>query len=635
MAKVVSATTDGAHVLGPVLQRMLEQLPFLVCWVGGDQRYRFANRAYARWFNRGVEDIVGAQVADVLGEDTYSRVAVHIEQALSGKVAEFEVTVGQPDGGGKTMQVTCTPNLGDTGGVDGFFVFAEDTTERRLNEAALEQSRLKFALLFERMLDGCAIHDIICDDDGKPVDYQFVDVNPAFERLTGLQRRDVIGKTVRELLPETEAVWIEQYGRVALTGEAVQFEAFSQELARHFEVSAFSTERGTFAATFKDVTAGRAAEDGRKELQRIIERSPAVTFLWRSEEAWPVEFVSNNITLFGYTPDDFISGRVKFADIVHPDDLPRVTEEVKKYSAEQAEEFEQEYRLKTASGAFIWIDDHTWIRRRADGSISHFQGILLDVSEKKEFEERLRLAKVEAEEANRAKSAFLAAMSHDLRTPLNAIIGFSEMMRARTFGALGDAHYDEYAKDIHRSGQLLVSLINDILDLSKIEAHKYAISDDVIDVSAVVGECVLQSRAASDKKGQVISVDVSASLPALKADERAVMQILNNLVSNAIKFSPDDGRISITAKLGPDNRISVAVTDNGIGMSRKDLAMISEPFAQADGLHARRHEGTGLGLYLVDSLMKLHGGTMSVESTVGQGTTVTVMFPAERTSAVE
>jgi len=607
-------------------QRLLQSMPHAVAWVANDRTHLFANRAYAAQFGRRPEGLVGRHLRSVFGDAAYASAERHIEAALGGESAAFDLALGE--GAGETVIHTeYMPNRTDDGEIDGFFICVRDVTEPKRQESALKESETRYAALFEKMLDGCAVHEIICDGNGDPVDYRFTDVNPAFQEITGLSRDAVIGKTVREVLPETEPHWFKVYGEVALTGKPARFENSAQALGKVFDVLAFSTQPGTFAVIFRDITA-----ENRVELERIVERSPAVSLLWRNEEEWPVDFVSKNIALYGYSPDDFLTGKVKFADVVHPDDLERVVDEVAAYSAGPDDEFSQEYRLKTASGKYIWIEDHTWIRRAADGAITHYQGILLDVTGKKEAERRLKLAMDEAEAANRAKSEFLAAMSHDLRTPLNAIMGFSEMMRTHAFGPLGEEHYEEYAQDIHRSGTLLISLINDILDLSKIEAEKYIVNEMILDVRQLVEESVNQNRAAMNKPAQTVSIDTAAGLPALRADERAVLQILNNLVSNAIKFSLDDGMIGIGVETDAENAIVIAVADNGIGMSEADVESIRKPFAQANGEHARRHEGTGLGLYLVGNLMKLHGGTMRVSSEPGKGTTVTVRFPPARTT---
>ncbi len=243
----------------------------------------------------------------------------------------------------------------------------------------------------------------------------------------------------------------------------------------------------------------------------------------------------------------------------------------------------------------------------------------------------LETVKKESEKANQAKSQFLASMSHDLRTPLNAIMGFSDMMRTESFGPLGDTHYEEYANDIHNSGSLLISLINDVLDLSKIEAGKYELVEKKLHIVSLIEASFLQLRNIADTSAQTLCSDIPASMPTLWGDERAMIQILNNLVSNAIKFTPEGGKICVEAWVHENNGIIITVTDTGEGMSEEGITKALKPFEQADGIHTRKHEGTGLGLHLCLNFMTLFGGTLKIESALGKGTAITLRFPPERT----
>jgi Amt family ammonium transporter len=242
----------------------------------------------------------------------------------------------------------------------------------------------------------------------------------------------------------------------------------------------------------------------------------------------------------------------------------------------------------------------------------------------------MRIAKEAAEEASKAKSHFLASMSHELRTPLNAVIGFSEMINQEVFGPLGHARYREYITDIHSSGTHLLTLINDLLDLSKIEARKYELDEQDVDIAVVALSAARFIQKPIHDKQLKFNTQITPNLPALRGDERVLRQILLNLLSNAVKFTPRGGAVDLKVESEPDGRIAITVSDTGIGIARKDLARVMEPFGQVPGKASPETQGTGLGLPLTRSLVRLHGGTLVLRSEVNEGTTVTIRLPLWR-----
>ncbi len=232
----------------------------------------------------------------------------------------------------------------------------------------------------------------------------------------------------------------------------------------------------------------------------------------------------------------------------------------------------------------------------------------------------------EAEAANASKTIFLANMSHELRTPLNAILGFSDIIAEQSFGPAID-RYREYARDIHNSGNHLLSLINDLLDVAKIEAGKMEIDPQPLDLSPLLESVrrLMGSRALA--KGQMLDFELGTNMPQIIADPRAVKQIVLNLVSNAVKFTPHGGQIHVRCKLSDGGGFTVSVEDNGPGIPKEKLAKVFKPFSQVDNRYDSNGGGTGLGLALVQGLAQLHGGNATIESEVGAGTKVTVYFP--------
>ena len=242
-----------------------------------------------------------------------------------------------------------------------------------------------------------------------------------------------------------------------------------------------------------------------------------------------------------------------------------------------------------------------------------------------ELAENYEQEKIRAEEASQSKSEFLANMSHELRTPLNAINGFSDIMKKEMFGPLGDARYKEYVNDILFSGQHLLSLINDILDMSKIEAGKMTLNTEHLDMSEMISQVMRIVRGRAEENRLKLIYE-TVETPEIEADPRAVKQILLNLITNAIKFTPEEGVVSIAVEPKQTGLI-IHVADTGIGISQADIDRLAKPFEQIDSQHSRQHEGTGLGLALSKSLVELHGGNFNISSVLGEGTTVTFTLP--------
>lgn len=234
----------------------------------------------------------------------------------------------------------------------------------------------------------------------------------------------------------------------------------------------------------------------------------------------------------------------------------------------------------------------------------------------------------EAETANASKTAFLANMSHELRTPLNAILGFSEIIAQECFGPVGSDRYRDYASDIHSSGAHLLSLINDLLDVAKIESGRMEIAPHPLDAAHIFDISLKLIGAHAREKNQALVIGIDPGAPPLYADERALKQILINLVSNAVKFTPEGGRIEVNGGPGPDGGFQITVRDNGPGIPADKLANVFMPFNQADNRFDRQAGGTGLGLSLVRGLAELHGGRAWLESQFGKGCCVYVVLPA-------
>ncbi len=331
---------------------------------------------------------------------------------------------------------------------------------------------------------------------------------------------------------------------------------------------------------------------------------------------------------------------------VHVADRPAYLAALDRCRAEQTQ-VSVEFRAATSKtgpdGAPPAAGDFAWMEMRcrpisdpespgeeveANGAAGQIVAVTRDIMERKTHEEEVLQARDAAEDANRAKTQFLANMSHELRTPLNAIIGFSEILTRELYGTLGDQRYGEYARLIHESGDHLLNVVNDILDMSKIEAGKFSIVVEPFDVSSLVESCcALMAHQAQTKRIRLVT-DLEPGLPELLADKKACKQMLLNLLSNAIKFSDEGGEV-IAAVGRQDGSIALSVTDNGVGIAADDLPRLGKPFVQASSSYNRSHEGTGLGLSVVKGLVHLHGGSFEIESELGKGTVTRILLPLD------
>ena len=317
---------------------------------------------------------------------------------------------------------------------------------------------------------------------------------------------------------------------------------------------------------------------------------------------------------------------------VHVGDRPAFLSALNRCRANN-EPMSVEFRLRRGgsgdSAYYSWVEMRCRPMPQTDGpDQSAVVAVTRDISQHKEYEERLLRARGEAEGASHAKSQFLASMSHELRTPLNAIIGFSEILERELFGKLGEERYRDYARLIHESGEHLLGVVNGILDMSKIEAGKFTIVREPFCVGSLVTSCCDILRHTAETKGLTLETQVADGLPELAADKRACKQMLLNVISNAVKFTEAGGRVTVAASV-EDGDMVFSVSDNGIGIAEKDLPRLGNPFVQAASSYDRSYEGAGLGLSVVRGLAQLHGGSLQLESTLGKGTTVRIHLPLE------
>lgn len=332
--------------------------------------------------------------------------------------------------------------------------------------------------------------------------------------------------------------------------------------------------------------------------------------------------------IYGYDrPEDLVTGLTDISAQLYVDQRRRDEFRALMQAHDVVTNFVSE--IYHRSGRRIWISENARAVRDWSGQILCYEGTVEDVTEKFEQERALRVALRQAEIANKMKAAFLAAMSHELKTPLNAVLGFSEIIRDELLGPVGHEGYRDYAGDIHKSGSRLLTVINDVLDVSRLEGGLLTIDARPESVADLADAAIVQARGIAQDQ-RPIQLDVPADMPILHVDPRRLSQALGNLLANALKFTPENGEVRFIARMQPDGSVHLVVQDTGIGMAEETIAAALEPFRQLDGSLARRFEGAGLGLSISKALAELHGGALNLASAVGEGTTVTIQLPASR-----
>ena len=378
-------------------------------------------------------------------------------------------------------------------------------------------------------------------------------------------------------------------------------------------------------------TAIRAGE----ERYRLLAEN-ATDMITRHDEKGRVVFASLGAQqLFGEPAQKMIGDGL--FERVHVADRPAYLTALSRCHA-NGEPIAVEFRVRRAGAAgparYVWVEMRCRPMRPQDTTAVERPSIVAvtrDVSDRKAQEAELTRTRDEAESASRAKTQFLANMSHELRTPLNAVIGFSEILNRELFGALGEARYRDYARLIHESGEHLLNVVNDILDMSKIEAGKFKIVKEPFEVASLVKSCCDLMRHTAEQRSLSLIVDVAPGIPELPADKRACKQMLLNVISNAIKFTDPGGWVRVSARVEGES-VELVVADNGIGIAEADLPKLGNPFVQANNSYDRSYDGAGLGLSVVKGLARLHGGQLELASTLGQGTTATILLPLDSPS---
>jgi signal transduction histidine kinase len=625
---------EEAKAKSELLQMTQDNMAQGICVLDADLRIINFNRLWAEMFDLPPEIArKGIDFRDVLtyramrGDYGPGHIDAQVSERLGkiGRGGTYRVERSQPTGTMIAIQRSPIP-----GG--GFISTYTDVTERWKAEKENAAKSQLLHTMFDTVTQGIAVYD---------ADYTLISSNRQYSDLLGFAPdflvpgmsyddviRAIAAKGILGSRPVEEI--IADFRNAIESQPESQFEQHSSD-GRIMIIHRSRMPNGGFVIALTDVTNVRKAEREVAEKGRLLElalKSMGQGIAIHDRDLRMIACNEKYIAFRGNIPAELVQPGMAHEDSLRfrarrGDFGPGDIEQQVRSRIEKMKRGDIFVPVRLVNGRVIQA-------KRDPMPDGGFVTTYTDITEIKAAEAELIRARDIAESANTAKTEFLANMSHELRTPLNAIIGFSEMMKNEMFGPLGDMRYRDYCANVADSGMHLLSLINDILDLSKIEAGKMELNEEIADLGGIIRSCALLMCEQAETAGIFIDTSCPTDLPMARVDTRKIKQVIINLLQNSIKFTPRNGHVKISASVMPGGELRIVVTDTGIGMRPEDIPRALDRFGQVDGSLSRRHNGAGLGLPLAKSLMELHGGTLAISSSPQRGTQVTVYLPAER-----
>lgn len=611
----------------PLAVNFLEATPDPTLIKSADGTYLYINAAFERAFDVEREKVLGHTAVELWGGYlTESATRTDDEILATGEAMSYEISFVTPKGISKDLLVSKFLMTNDDGAPLIGITYA-DITNRKNSERELAESEERYAL---------ASHEVGIWDWN--LDTGEVYLSPAFRQLIGIDFAEEVrisSEEIIELFHPDDFIKHEDRLKEHLANRQRPYES----------VHRFRNADGSYR-WYRAVGHATAPTEG-KSLRMIgmltdIDDEKRMTEALRLSEARISTLLDNSPSSIYFKNSDLqlVVANRKYLEMygLNPDTAyGKNSEEL--FGADPGQAFIRHDQEVLDKNALITREESLKDRELLtikfpiidrDNALAGVGGIEIDITERKKVERAYIDARDDAEAANRAKSAFLANMSHELRTPLNSVIGFSDSLLSGTLGELENKLHREYIGIISSAGNYLLELINDILDLSRIESGQIELDETTFDVQPIIASAITFSQDRHAGKTTHIRNVTQGTLPNVHADQRQLRQVMINLITNAIKFTPSEGQITVSCEVTADGALAIAVADTGMGISSQDIERVKLPFVQVADSMTRQHDGTGLGLAIIRTIAELHDAEFKLESTLGEGTTATFILPAAR-----